>query len=154
MLKEISSVLTVDNDPIIRQVITAFFARHGVENVWQAENGDEAISVLKTHQEIDLIVSDLYMPETDGVEFMAHLHEIGSRIPIIVVSSADRRTVFAAETLANAQQLNFIASLPKPLDIQEMEAVLGERPNRTKAAACSSSTGMASNADQSCFALR
>lgn len=39
----ISNVLVVDDDPIIRTVVTSFFAKHGVKNVRQASDGAQAI---------------------------------------------------------------------------------------------------------------
>jgi CheY-like chemotaxis protein len=45
--------------------------------------------LLNARDDIDLIVCYLHMPESDGIEFMAHLEAVGSRIPIVIVSSAD-----------------------------------------------------------------
>lgn len=125
MCPTINTVVTVDDDPIIQQVFMSFFAKHGARNVLPAWDGAHAISILNTIDAIDLIVCDLHMPKTDGVEFMAYLSEIGCRIPVVIVSSADKLTVLAAKTLANANNLNLIGSLPKPLDFDELEKVLG-----------------------------
>ncbi len=65
-------VLVVDDDFINRKLIQAILKRHTglIGEVLEAENGSEAISVLKEHNDIDLILLDILMPVLDGKEFL------------------------------------------------------------------------------------
>lgn len=118
-------VLTVDDDPIIQQVYQAFFAKFGVEQVYAAMDGSEAIKVLTKTPEIDLIVSDIHMPETDGVEFLDHLQASGCDKAVVVVSSADDVTIESATLLAKIQGLNLIGSVKKPIKTNQFAELLG-----------------------------
>ncbi|MGI9406281.1 MAG: response regulator transcription factor, partial [Hyphomicrobiaceae bacterium] len=89
----ISKVLTVDDDPIFQELIKAAFAQRGVEQIYQAADEAEAVVLLNSEPDIDLIVSDLLMPETDGVGLMRHMKNTSCQIPLIVVSSALEPTV-------------------------------------------------------------
>lgn len=120
----VSKILVVDDDPLSRLKITSFFEEHTVKAVWEAADGTAAISILNEHDDIDLIVSELHMPETDGIEFIEHLHTIDCQTPFLIVSSADSNMLRAAQVLANAKNLNLIAALSKPLNVEELERIL------------------------------
>ncbi|MGI9386164.1 MAG: response regulator [Methyloligellaceae bacterium] len=120
----ISKVLTVDDDPIFQELIKAAFAQRGIGHVRQAADEGEAIAVLNSETDIDLIVSDLLMLETDGVGLMRHMKNTGCQTPLIVVSSALEPTVSAVGTLAAAYQLRFLGALSKPLKFDQLESAL------------------------------
>lgn len=113
-------VLAVDDDPILLQVLTAFFAQHGIT----AHNGAAAIELINERDDINLIVTDLQMPDTDGIEFLEHLKQIACPVPIVVISSAGQTMILSAEALAKAYQLNFIGALPKPIKFHELAKML------------------------------
>lgn len=119
-----TKVLVVDDDPTIVLILKAFFANYKIQQVIAAGNGAEAIELLKDHGDIDLIVSDLNMPTSDGVEFLMHLQEIGCQIPIVIVSSAHSSIIAGASTLASAYKLNLLGTMSKPLKFDEFAALL------------------------------
>lgn len=55
-------------------------------NVMTAENGAEAVKILESH-DVDLVVTDLKMPEMDGFEVIAHLSEHYPGIPAMVMTA-------------------------------------------------------------------
>ncbi|SRR6056297_1233869 len=120
-----SSILVVDDDPIMLDVLQAFFERHGARTVNRAQSGAEGIQSLDRHDDIDLIVSDLHMPGTDGVEFIELLSARKCRLPLVIVSSASKSTVAGASLLASAHGLNILGSLAKPVDFVELGRLLG-----------------------------
>ena len=124
-----TQALVVDDDPILLQVLTAFLAQHRV-TVLTAHNGDAATVLLSEHDDIDLIITDLHMPDSNGIEFMQHLRDAACRIPLVIASSADKTAMTSAEVLARAYQLNFIGAAPKPINFNELAKLLGlvERP--------------------------
>lgn len=116
--------LAVDDDPILLQVLTAFFAQHGV-SVLTAHNGAVATALLSEHDDIDLIISDIHMPDSNGIEFLAHLKEAACRIPLVIASSADKTAMTSAKVLAIAYQLNFIGAVAKPINYNDLAKLLG-----------------------------
>ena len=116
--------LVVDDDPILLQVLTAFLARQGVA-VLTAHNGAAATALLSEHDDIDLIITDLHMPDSNGIEFIEHLNESASRIPLLIISSADKTAITSAEELAKAHQLNYLGAAPKPINFNALAKMLG-----------------------------
>ncbi len=86
-------VLVVDDDFINRKLIQAILKRHSgtIGEVLEAENGSEALSVLREHPDIDVILLDILMPILDGKEFLKIFRSepANSRIPVIVLSTDD-----------------------------------------------------------------
>nr|WP_316629087.1 response regulator [uncultured Brevundimonas sp.] len=119
-----SSVLIVDDDPVFRTTLEAFFALHETKTVLHASEGAQAYAALSERQSIDLIVLDLNMPELDGIEFLALMKEHGLHVPLLVISSASEITIKSAVKLANAYGLNFLGAMSKPVDFEELRRVL------------------------------
>jgi PAS domain S-box-containing protein len=80
------TILLVEDDPAVRQVLA-----HGLEQegyrVCTAANGREALEIYQERAaEIDLLVTDLVMPEMGGIALGERLSESGAFIPILYVS--------------------------------------------------------------------
>ena len=118
------SVLIVDDDPVFRTTIEAFFKSHGTSNVLQASEGAQAYSALSKGQVCDLVILDLNMPELDGIEFLELMKEHKITMPLLVISSAGRTAIKSAETLATVYGLNFLGAMSKPVDFDELRRVL------------------------------
>jgi len=86
-------VLVVDDDFINRKLIQALLKRHPelIGEVLEAENGSEALTVLKEHPDINLILLDILMPVLDGKEFLKIFRSEpqNSRVPVIILSTDD-----------------------------------------------------------------
>src|SRR5690349_18096269 len=91
-----STVLVVDDDPVILKLLEVNFEMEGF-TVLTAKDGEEGIEVARSDQP-DLIVSDIMMPKTSGLELVTALKGDPStqEIPIILLSAkaqnADVRT--------------------------------------------------------------
>jgi signal transduction histidine kinase/CheY-like chemotaxis protein/HAMP domain-containing protein len=81
-------ILIVDDDVRNLFALTTALERFGV-NVLNAESGHEAIEILESSSDIDLVLMDIMMPEMDGYETMKHIRtrEDHSDIPIIAVTA-------------------------------------------------------------------
>jgi CheY-like chemotaxis protein len=105
------TILIVDDDAGIRELITLFLARNGYQAV-SAANGVEALEILQPIQPLpDLILLDFMMPVMDGAAFR-QAQQTDARlvhIPVIVMSAAEN-------IYAQAPALTADAFLPKPLD--------------------------------------
>lgn len=81
-----SSILVVDDDPHLREVVRYALSRQGL-TVREAENGIAALAALATSP-ADLVVLDVVMPEMDGIETCRQIRRT-SRVPIVFLSSRD-----------------------------------------------------------------
>jgi two-component system chemotaxis response regulator CheY len=90
------NILIVDDMSIMRQVMKMTVQISGVDlgEVYEAGNGIEALEQVREHW-VDLIITDLNMPEMGGIELIESLKEdeVLASIPIIVVSIEGRDSV-------------------------------------------------------------
>lgn len=82
-------IMIVEDNPQLADSIRSYFAKkNDIEVVGIAFNSLEAIELMKTVSP-DLIITDLVMPQSDGIVLLEHLHESKSeKIPEIIVLSA------------------------------------------------------------------
>jgi two-component system response regulator QseB len=106
-------VLLVDDDPVIRRLVSLTLADEGYE-VHTAAHGEQGLAMLDRGPEDlpDLIVLDLEMPVLDGRAFYQGLLDRGLEIPVLVLSA------FGAH--AARRELGAQASLDKPFDPFEL----------------------------------
>lgn len=118
MLKK--TILVVDDEDLIRELLTD--ALNDDFNILSAQNGEEALSLYKQHQEkIALVITDLIMPKMRGDVLAERLREIRPMIPIIFISGYEREIETDA-LLAKGRA----AFLPKPFDIVSLTSTLRE----------------------------
>ncbi len=81
------TVLVVDDDDAVRRILARELEQGGF-GVLTAENGVEALSVLeRSEMAVDVVVSDLLMPQLDGFELAAHLATLPHPPEVIFVSA-------------------------------------------------------------------
>ncbi len=78
-------VLVVEDDKIVRKTLVASLKVMGYRVV-KAENGREALISLEKHPEVELVLSDLVMPEMGGQALFNQLKKQGSNLPIVMMS--------------------------------------------------------------------
>ena len=112
------SVLVIDDNPEIREVLQAFL-RIGGYSVATAENGQDALSRLHGGLRPCIILLDLMMPVMDGVEFReAQLNEPElADIPVIVFTAVD-------EPNRTVERLRACAYVQKPLSPDALVGLL------------------------------
>ena len=88
-----ATVLIVEDDFDAREVLGILLRFEGF-NVVTAENGLAGLDVIQSEQ-VDLVLTDIEMPELDGIEMIKRLRALDgfSALPIIVVSASDRRSM-------------------------------------------------------------
>ncbi|MBK1836498.1 response regulator [Azospirillum sp. YIM B02556] len=115
------SVLLVDDDPDFRGMVRTAFLRAGY-TVREAENGNAALTILMDHP-VDLVVTDIIMPEADGYEVILRLKEQQSRPPLIAVTGGSLR--LRMELPGMARLLGAEAAFEKPVDLKALLAEAG-----------------------------
>lgn len=104
------SVLVVDDDDDIREILSSLLERQGFRVITAADGG-EAMERLQAGERPGLILLDLMMPRVSGEEFRARqlAEEPLAKIPVIVLSGAGEIQE-AAEKLA-------VEVIPKPIEL-------------------------------------
>lgn len=118
-------VLVVDDEPMVREVLTQYLTHDGFE-VLEAADGEEAIASVERHRP-DLVLLDLMLPKRHGLEVLAHVRQ-GSDVPVILLSALgdERDRVRGLELGAD----DYVV---KPFSPREVAAPrpLGASPKRT-----------------------
>jgi len=104
------SVLIVDDDPKARGQLRDLLAANGYAAI-EAGNGRIACGLLGD-REIDLVVSDIFMPECDGFELIAAIRAMEHPIPVIAMS--DHESWTGLSFLDAANDLGAAAVIEKP----------------------------------------
>lgn len=116
-----ASILLVDDDPDFRGMVRIAFERAGY-TVHEAENGNAALDVMAQHP-VDLVVTDIIMPEADGYEIILRLKAQQSRPPLIAVTGGSVR--LRMELPGMARLLGAEAAFEKPVDLKSLLAEAG-----------------------------
>ena len=113
-------ILVVDDDPAICSFIAEALISRG-HTVRTAADGSEALQLLQDELS-DLVLTDLYMPNVDGMEFARQLRREFVGIRLIAMSGGVLQQ--PEEALAVAKMLGAAGTLAKPFTVQELyEAV-------------------------------
>ena len=113
-------ILLVDDEEPIRVSLSTYLQRIG-HDVTVAGNGIEALRTL-SKQPFDLVVTDVNMPDMDGIEVILKLREAASEIPLIVMSGGG---FFDKELLLDsAGALGADVTLEKPIDLDELRSAI------------------------------
>lgn len=109
-------ILIVDDDEQVRGPFARMLGQVG-HIVLQASNGREALEVLRAHS-VDAVVTDVVMPEMDGLELMIALRKEFPDLPVVVMSGSSLPTTM--DVLGVARRLGARVSLPKPFRLGEL----------------------------------
>ncbi|HEY2016080.1 MAG TPA: response regulator [Bryobacteraceae bacterium] len=103
-------VLVVDDDPSVRELLTDTLSEGGF-TVLEAADGREAIHQIKG-QHVDLVITDLVMPEQEGMETIRQIRREFPQIKVIAISGYQR-----GEYLYQAGLLGASATIRKPFSL-------------------------------------
>jgi DNA-binding NtrC family response regulator len=103
------SILIIDDDPLIRKTLSSHLAKHGFD-VQTAQDGE---SGLKKYAEMcpDLVLLDIRLPDTDGLDVLRQIKEKGKRAAILIMTAYDDM-----KTTVEAVKLGAFEYLVKPLE--------------------------------------
>jgi len=87
LLRGTETVLIVDDEPLVREVIGQLLRRFGHE-VLEASGAIEAQRVIDLHPCVDLLVTDFSMPGTNGLELARWSHGTYPHIKVLIITGA------------------------------------------------------------------
>lgn len=112
------SVLVVDDSTVMRRMVKRSLEMAGLPlgRVFEAENGFAALTLLVSHR-IDLVLSDVNMPEMDGVELVRQMSRANATrgVPVVIVS-----TERSEPRIDELRTLGVSAYLNKPFRPEEL----------------------------------
>jgi CheY-like chemotaxis protein len=109
------TVLVVEDEAAVRSAIRRILTGHGY-TVLEARHGAEALQVIeRAVGPIDLIITDLAMPEMDGRELITKLQERNVAAKLLVISGYDAQGALTRETLPAGAQF-----LSKPFSVESL----------------------------------
>jgi len=118
-------IMIVDDEPSILDLTQRHLEKMGYCNITPCLDGQSAMEKYQENTNtFDIIISDLNMPEMNGVEFLRHLSEEGYCGGIILLSGEDQRILEVAKDLAKARNLNVIGYISKPFKREALELLL------------------------------
>jgi len=119
-------VLVVEDNDAVRDVAVAMVEDMGY-NVLEASNGADALELIKSHPEIDLLLSDVVMAGMNGPELAAEAMKIRSDLKVLFASGY---TQGAAEEMQDLP--NFIELINKPFTRAELTERVGDAIRQIK----------------------
>lgn len=105
-------VLIVDDKPVVREIIAVVLSMYGYRCI-EASNGCEAIMMYDSHP-VDLVITDIYMPQKDGLSLISELKVKDPDVKIVAMSGGGG--LHFPECLEWAEALGAEGSFIKPFN--------------------------------------
>ena len=122
-----SKILFVDDEPEFELLIRNLFRHKAKANRWSLEfatSGKEALERLAVDSEIALVLTDLNMPEMDGLMLLDHIHQLKRPLKTIIVTAySDIKNIRAA---MNRGAFDFVV---KPIVVDDLETTIRKSLN-------------------------
>lgn len=119
-----AKILVVDDEADLQLLIKQKFRRQIREQEYEfifAENGVKALELLEEHPDVDMVLSDINMPEMDGLTLLIKLGEVSPLLKSVIVSAyGDMNNI---RTAMNRGAYDF---LTKPIDFKDLEVTMGK----------------------------
>lgn len=117
-----SKILVVDDEPQVERLILQLFRRQVRKKEYEfafARNGKEALDMLEQDDDIEMVLSDLNMPEMDGLTFLARLKEAKPDMKAVIVSAyGDMKNI------REAMNLGAFDFVTKPIEFEDLTTTI------------------------------
>jgi YesN/AraC family two-component response regulator len=116
-------ILIIDDNDIFRKVLRTMLTTAGFNEIEEAANGIDGINLFR-QSPFDLVITDIIMPEKEGLELITELSRDYPQVKIIAMSGGGR--IGPHDYLAMAEYLGASRALQKPFKHEELIAVVQE----------------------------
>jgi DNA-binding response OmpR family regulator len=115
-------ILLIEDDDSVRTMLRLTLA-HAGHTVIEARNGKEGLELFQ-HARADLVITDIVMPEKEGIEVLMELRKMHTPVPILVISGAgqDRAEIY----LGMATLMGAAKVLAKPFSADVLMATIND----------------------------
>lgn len=111
-------ILIIDDNRDFCEIISKYLSKQGYK-VFMANDGMEGVSIVNMGKP-DLIITDIVMPDMDGIDFFQKLEEHNNNIPVIVMSG----DTLGKECLNSVCHWGAAGKLEKPFDMEELKVLV------------------------------
>lgn len=118
-----ANILIVDDSSTMRKIISRSLRQAGlpIDDILEAGDGIEGVNALQTSgKTINLILSDINMPNMDGLEFVKAVRANGYTMPIVMITTEGGEDVIAEALASGAKD-----SIKKPFTPEQLSEKLG-----------------------------
>ena len=118
-----ANILIVDDSSTMRKIISRSLRQPDlpVDDILEGADGIEGLNVLQTSgKTVDLILSDINMPNMDGLEFVKAVRANGFSMPIVMITTEGGEDVIADAIASGAKD-----SIKKPFTPEQLNEKLG-----------------------------
>ena len=109
-------VALADDQALVRAGLRALLQQQGIAVALEAEDGADLLQKLQAHP-VDVVLSDIRMPGTDGIEALRQLRERGDATPVLLLTTFDDSDLLLRATDAGAQ--GFLLKDAAPEDLRD-----------------------------------
>ena len=128
-----TTVLVIDDQRFQRSVLARMLKSLGVDRVLEAADGGSALKLVREHAEsLSLIISDVDMPEMDGLEFIRRVAQEAAHTAVAIHSALDRGLLKSIELMSAEYGLHLIGVLEKPATEIALRQLLDSALDRTR----------------------
>ena len=113
-----SRILVVEDTKLMQETLVDVLSASG-HHIVTADNGQQSVEMVAGGQEFDIIVTDIIMPEMDGIQTILELQSLLPAARIIAISGGSAR-MEKSQGLATAQRLGAVAVLEKPFEVDAL----------------------------------
>ncbi|MDJ0601145.1 MAG: AAA-like domain-containing protein [Crocosphaera sp.] len=127
---EIPKILVVDDELDLERLIRQKFRRKLKQQELDfvfAHNGREALEYIEFYGDIDIVLTDIYMPEMDGLTLLTKIQEIDPIIKAIIISAYGD-----LDNIRTAMNYGAFDFLTKPIDFKDLEITTTKTINHVK----------------------
>lgn len=118
------SFLIVEDHEFQRVILEQTLRSLGARTVYAVANGAHAMRLLRDPgRRVDIVISDLMMPEVDGIELIPLLRKAAPGASL-VLSSVDEHTLPAAAAIAKGHGIAVLGAIPKPLTPEKLRPLI------------------------------
>jgi two-component system, chemotaxis family, chemotaxis protein CheY len=116
------NILIVDDSSTMRKIISRSLRQAGlaVDNIYEAGDGVEGLNALGQNDSVDLVLSDINMPNMDGLEFVKQARAQGFKAPIMMITTEGGEDIIG-EAIKNGAN----GSIRKPFTPDQLQEKLG-----------------------------
>jgi len=115
-------ILVIDDEDLIRELVKEMLEAEGYV-VYTAANGKDGVRLYRKELP-DLIITDIFMPEMEGLETIQELQRVSPNVKIIAISGGGEKGMLSF--LSYAKRFGALRALEKPFSRQELITTVGE----------------------------
>jgi len=117
------NILVVDDSTAIRKILVRVLRQTSLDigEVFEARDGREALEIIRAHP-LQLVLSDINMPNMDGLTFLAELKsaEQWRHLPVVMIT-----TEGSEQTVSQAIRLGSAGYIRKPFTAEQIQEKIG-----------------------------